>query len=261
MDAAVILDIYIYPVGKLFDVDEVAAYLEVQPCTARDAVDNTTFMIGWSAEAVEKAIEARKRDPKRFETDMILVRVFAERIGIHHWTVYVEQARQFAEWLQARYEVRYQDEEFNDLSEHCTENLDFLFGTERALPAGRSLTMDAHGNFTVGDDPQGAIAVALLVATTTVNKALAALADDGGEGLRVQGVGSICRVTERAELPPPFDEDPKIDPDADELWALFREPDGTYSYPGRAVITGFELRDLVRRAMAARASAERKKNR
>src|SRR5688572_32514284 len=114
----------------------------------------------------------------------------------------------------------------------------------------RSLRMDADGNFTVGDDPQGAIAVALLVATTTANepKALTALAPDG-DGLYVQGIGSIDRVTCREDLPVPFDEDPKLDPEKQELWSLFREPDSTYSYPGRDLLTGEELRDLVKRAI------------
>jgi hypothetical protein len=255
-----VTDIYIYPIGRLFDVDEVTAYLEVQPNTVRDAVDQTTFMIGWNAEAVEEAIEARRVDPTRFSTDMILVGVFAERIGIHYRTTEVAQARHFAEWLQARYEVRYQDEEFNDLTAYCKENLDYLFGTHEPHPSpGRALAMDTHGHFTVSDDPQGVIAVALMVATTTVNapRALVALVPEG-EGLRVHGVGSIRHVTEREELPAPFDQDPKLDPDGDELWVLFRGPDGTHS--GHALITGPELRDLVRRALAARALAERTKS-
>jgi hypothetical protein len=119
--------------------------------------------------------------------------------------------------------------------------------------------MDAYGNFTVGDDPQGAIAVALLIATTTVNepKALASLGPEG-EGLYVQGIGSIDRVTAREELPVPFDEDLTLDPDKQELWAVFREPHGARSCPGHAVLAGDELRELVGRAMALRAAAARK---
>jgi hypothetical protein len=113
--------------------------------------------------------------------------------------------------------------------------------------------MDAFGNFTVGDDPEGAIAVALLVATTTVNapKALASLAPDGA-GLYVQAVGSIDRITAREELPVQFEEDPSLDPEKQELWCLFREPDSTYRSPGWAVLTGDELRELVRGALVLR---------
>jgi hypothetical protein len=115
--------------------------------------------------------------------------------------------------------------------------------------------MDAYGNFTVGDDPEGAIAVGLLIATSTVNepKALSSLAPDGG-GLYVQGVGSIDRVTAREELPVPFDEDPTIDPNKQEIWYLFREPDHMYRSVGRALLSGDELRDLVKRAIALRAA-------
>jgi hypothetical protein len=113
--------------------------------------------------------------------------------------------------------------------------------------------MDAYGNFTVGDDRDGVIAVALVVATLPVNapKIRSALAPDG-DGLHVQGVGSIDRVTAREELPPPFDEDPRFDPDTQELWRLHREPHGAHRDAGRAVLTGDELRDLVARAVALR---------
>jgi hypothetical protein len=113
--------------------------------------------------------------------------------------------------------------------------------------------MDAFGNFTVGDDPKGVIAVALLVATNTVNtpKALASLAPDG-EGLYVQAIASIDRITAREELPVQFEEDPNLDPEEQELWCLFREPDSAYRSPGWAVLTGDELRELVRSALALR---------
>lgn len=118
----------------------------------------------------------------------------------------------------------------------------------------RTVTMDRYGNFTVSDDPQGVIAVALVVATTSANRERVevALAPDG-DGLRVQGVGSIYRATAREELPVPFDEDPALDPEAQELWALGREPDRAHPRAASWVITGDELRELVARAIALRA--------
>lgn len=121
----------------------------------------------------------------------------------------------------------------------------------------RTVTMDRYGTFTVSDDPDGVIAIALIVATATQNcdRVAVALAPDGG-GLQVQAVGSIDRVTAREELPYGFEEDPRFDPDAQELWRLFREPDRAHPRPGRFVLTGDELRELVNRALELRRRAE-----
>ena len=118
----------------------------------------------------------------------------------------------------------------------------------------RTLTMDPYGNFTVSDDPEGVIAVALLVATTSANceRVEVALGPDG-DGLHVQGIGSIDRATSREELPAPFDEDPAFDPEAQELWRLYRERDHAHPRTAAWVITGDELRALVARAIALRA--------
>jgi hypothetical protein len=117
----------------------------------------------------------------------------------------------------------------------------------------RTVTMDSCGNFTVSDDPQGAIAVALLIATAPHNlpRAASALSPDG-DGLDMQGVGVIARVTSREELPVPFDQELDLDPETQELWRLFREPDYNYTYSGRAVMMGDELRALVSQAIALR---------
>jgi hypothetical protein len=117
----------------------------------------------------------------------------------------------------------------------------------------RTVTMDPYGNFTVSDDPNGAIAVALLVATSpqTLPQAESALSPDG-DGLSLQGIGAITRVTSRESLPEPFDTNPDFDPDSQELWRLFREPDYNYRSPGWWVVTGDELRSVVSQAIALR---------
>jgi hypothetical protein len=118
----------------------------------------------------------------------------------------------------------------------------------------RTLTMDPHGNFTVSDDPQGVIAVALLVATTPANRERFEVAlDRDGDGLHVQGVGSIDRVTSREELPAQFDGDPVFDPETQELWRLYREPDHEHPHAAAWVVPGYELRALVMQAIALRA--------
>jgi hypothetical protein len=117
----------------------------------------------------------------------------------------------------------------------------------------RTLTMDPYGNFTVSDDPRGVIAVALGVATAPQNRARVevALAPDG-DGLHVQGIGSLYRATSREELPAPFDDDPALDPETQELWALGRERDPGRSPAASWVIAGDELRALVAQAIALR---------
>ena len=118
----------------------------------------------------------------------------------------------------------------------------------------RTVTMDPYSNFTVSDDPECVIAVALAVATVPGNRERveAALAPDG-DGLHVQAVGSIYRATSREELPVPFDEDPAFDPETQELWTLYRERDHAHPHAAGWVVSGDELRALVARAIALRA--------
>lgn len=122
----------------------------------------------------------------------------------------------------------------------------------------RTVTLDPRDNFIVSDDPEGVIADALTVATTIANRdrVSAELAPDG-DGLSAESVGAIIRITSRDELPPTFDRDPNLDPQAQELWLLFREPDRHNRIPGRWVLTGDELRDLVAQALALRAQTTR----
>jgi hypothetical protein len=114
--------------------------------------------------------------------------------------------------------------------------------------------MDPYGNFTVSDDPRGVIAVALLVATAPQNRdhVEVALAPDG-DGLHIQGVGTIYRATSREELPAGFDDDPALDPETQELWALGRERDHAHAHAASWVMLGDELRALVAQAIALRA--------
>lgn len=127
--------------------------------------------------------------------------------------------------------------------------------TVAALPLmTRRVAIDERDKFIVSDDPAGVIADALAMATTLENRdrVSAALAPDG-DGLSAESVGAIIRITSRDELPPTFDRDPNLDPQTQELWLLFREPDRHNRIPGRWVLTGDELRDLVAQALALRA--------
>jgi hypothetical protein len=118
----------------------------------------------------------------------------------------------------------------------------------------RKVSIDAHGTFTVSDDPRGVLAVALVIATAPQNVPLIdkELAPDGG-GLHVQSFGSIDRVESRDALPEPYNEDPSLDPETQELWRLYRERDRTYGATAQMMISGDELRELVSQAVALRA--------
>ena len=113
----------------------------------------------------------------------------------------------------------------------------------------RTLTL-MNGNFVVSDDPDGVIAAVLAVATNNRNlsRIAEALAPEG-PGFHLDTVGSVGRATSREDLPPPWDSDPALDPENDELWILVREPN-----PSRAtrsaflVLRGDELREIATRA-------------
>ncbi|MBA2541373.1 MAG: hypothetical protein H0V17_17160 [Deltaproteobacteria bacterium] len=115
--------------------------------------------------------------------------------------------------------------------------------------------MDEHGRFTVAEDSDEVIATALVIATAPHNADAAATAlAPGGDGLSTQGIGSIDRITDREDLPAPFDNDLALDPDRQELWRLFREKDRRHPRVGQYVITGDELRALVKQALALRSA-------
>ena len=123
-----VTDILIEPVSGEFDIAEIEAYLTAQPHTARDEHAPEHFMIASSDEGLEEAREARRGDPRRFPTNVILVEVGATCTGIYYRIPPVAPARRFAEWLRTRYEVRFMDDGFRDLTSECRENLDYLFG-------------------------------------------------------------------------------------------------------------------------------------
>jgi hypothetical protein len=92
----------------------------------------------------------------------------------------------------------------------------------------------------------------VLAATWGSARVAQELAPDG-YGLHVVSFGTITRVRSRNDLEPPFDEDPAIDPAAQELWLLFREPDRDENLAAQTyVLHGRELRELVARALALR---------
>lgn len=116
----------------------------------------------------------------------------------------------------------------------------------------RVVSMDPWGNFTVTDDVRNAIGTALVVATAPQHADVVdAALQPGGSGLGVTRIGAICPVRP-GRLGYPFSEDLTLDPSTQELWYVFRDGDGADENPSEVVITGDELRALVRQARALR---------
>jgi len=117
----------------------------------------------------------------------------------------------------------------------------------------RTVTMNRWGSFTVTDDDRDTIGTALLVATAPQHANLVEAAlRPGGSGLRVEGIGSVNPIEDPEDLDYPFSEDPTLNPATLELWRLFRDSDGMHGGPSELIITGDELRALVKQAVALR---------
>ena len=116
----------------------------------------------------------------------------------------------------------------------------------------RSIALEKNGAFVVSDDPEDVIGTILNLATNNRNRDLIdqRLAPTG-DGFHLDTVGTVTRVDERDDLPEPWDQDPSLDPEGTELWALYREARrGEARYRRTCVMTGDELRELVARAAA-----------
>ena len=120
-------DILIEPVHGDFDLVEVEAYVTAMPYTVRDTVSTSIFMVAEDASDLARAIDARTQDPERFPIYITLVDLGGRRIDISCRMSYAEPARAFVEWLRTRYDVRFMDETFKDVTAQCRTSLDYLF--------------------------------------------------------------------------------------------------------------------------------------
>jgi hypothetical protein len=124
----VITDILITPVGTTFDIAGVGAFLQAQPCTARDAHEPQTYMIAHSEDDLAQARRDRELDAARFPMTLILVEIHPTQISIAFRLSETAPARRFVEWLQTVYEVRFSDEAFRDITAEAKQVLGCLFG-------------------------------------------------------------------------------------------------------------------------------------
>jgi hypothetical protein len=109
-----------------------------------------------------------------------------------------------------------------------------------------------NGWFVVSDDPEQVIGTVLNLVTNNRNRSQIRerLAPDGS-GFHLDTFGTVTRIEDRDELPEPWDQDAALDPNTDELWALYRDArDDEAKYRRTYVLSGDELRVLVARAEA-----------
>jgi hypothetical protein len=111
----------------------------------------------------------------------------------------------------------------------------------------RTVKVMADGAFVVSNDPDGVLANFLAMATHGVwaKEAATAFTPDG-YGVWIDTLGGATRMGSDSIVPPPYDQDPAIAPDRDELWLVVRERRA--EPPQRVILTGDELRYLVARA-------------
>ena len=106
-----------------------------------------------------------------------------------------------------------------------------------------------NGWFVVSDDPEHVIGTVLnMVAANLDRQKIAERLAPNGKGFHVDTLGAVARIEGRDELPEPWDHDATLDPDTQELWVLYRDPDEKVRYLSTYVLTGDELRSLVARA-------------
>jgi hypothetical protein len=124
-------DFRLDPVTGAFDVAEIEHRLATTPIAVRDEAVSTTFMIFDDAGAARRGVDERRRDPSQFPYQAALVRVSPERIAVGYRLGGKEALRGFVRWLATRYQLRYRDETFRDLTASVDPELDFLFGARR----------------------------------------------------------------------------------------------------------------------------------
>jgi hypothetical protein len=117
------------------------------------------------------------------------------------------------------------------------------------------LAMGQTGNFTVSDDPDSVYADALHIILAAENADLwkTTLAPtSNGHGLKLEGYGSVSRVTERSKLPAPLCDDLELDLESSETWFVTIQKTNTHPQSRHGLIDGNELRELVQDGAALR---------
>jgi hypothetical protein len=117
------------PLRGEFDTHAIDVYLQAVKYSARDPHWSNTFLLSADEESLEDYVEQRRAHPDEFPPSSIRVNVNPQRIRVICHTQLNAPARQFVKWLRERYDLRFLDDEFNDLTENVDPDLNYLFGT------------------------------------------------------------------------------------------------------------------------------------
>ena len=115
------------PVQGEFDVAAIAEYLDSQPTTARDPQEPRRFLLSANPKWLDEAVAKRRAGEQSISHSVIVVFPVASCVDIGMRTTDTEPARLFVEWLRARQPIRILDDDGNDHTDRCRDNLDFLF--------------------------------------------------------------------------------------------------------------------------------------
>jgi hypothetical protein len=117
------------PVRGEFDVKAAEDYVQGLKFVARDPHWTNTFLVSVDEESLLDYVESRRANPDQFPYSAIQIGLGPTRMWVVCNTLLNEPARAFVRWLRARYDLRFLDEELNDLTDKVDDNLNYLFGT------------------------------------------------------------------------------------------------------------------------------------
>jgi hypothetical protein len=121
--------VLIDPVRGEFDVAGADQFVQTLRFVARDPHWSNTFLVSTDEDSLDDYVAARQENPNQFPYSAIQIGLGPSRIWVVCTTHLNAPVRQFVRWLRERYDVRFLDEELNDLTENVDESLDYLFGT------------------------------------------------------------------------------------------------------------------------------------
>jgi hypothetical protein len=126
---AVIEHFVIDPVRGEFDVKAAEQLVQTLKYVARDPHWSNTFLASVDEESLQDYLEARRANPDQFPYSAIQIGLGPTRMWIVCTTLLNDPGRAFVTWLRNHYDVRFLDEELNDLTDNVDANLNYLFGT------------------------------------------------------------------------------------------------------------------------------------
>jgi hypothetical protein len=122
-----ITDLAFKPVAGEFDLPAIHSYLDASAQAVRDPQNPARFLLGSTAKQLRDAVAAR-RGANSVPYTVDVLHPTPSIIALTMRSADPEPARAFVEWLRGRQQIQILDQEFNDYTARCQDNLDLLFG-------------------------------------------------------------------------------------------------------------------------------------